>query len=399
MGSKQDFLLNKSLKGSGLSINEASIGFLSAENISFNTDQVASIVDGLELSNITLNNSEINNTPIGQNGPVDGYFNDLRLYRSLTLSGIGARSQIVWHATSGNLDINGGDINVSGCGHFGNLGLCDNTLRSTDANGDINITPNGLGTLRLNSGVQTLTTTGSWTVSAVDVTHVAKTTVSSLSGTDTNIKTEHGDIVLATDLDDRLYSAINSGTSIVTSSNGNWAVGDVIRYVPSGKVTRIVEVSNSGTQLILSVDSPFLSNGPLQIQRVASHHIEFKTRETIFTSGLVFSPEHLYFSSENTNLSISQRVATTFLHVQGVSFIGQANLSDGQTSGQNLSLQYIEGGTDCSCQILIQHALFPGMTSSGSLILAFAYPSQSVTLSWTGVSWSILSGACDLLPG
>jgi len=139
-------LTNKPLKGASLSVNSGSFDIIQANSIVLPSETIDNLVTGTQLYGVTIVNSEIINTVIGANGPNEGHFTRLTSQNDIAFLSIDGTQSATWDANYGIFNING-QFNVTNCSTLGNLGICVNTIRALNSNGDINLIPKGTGTL------------------------------------------------------------------------------------------------------------------------------------------------------------------------------------------------------------------------------------------------------------
>lgn len=137
----------KPLKGVGMS---QLIG--SFDTITANALTVPGLLSDGAISNIIIQNSEIQSTPIGVGGASVGVFSSLTSLGDFTLIGLTLGKNVVWDPIAGTFDISG-TLQVTECSFLGNLEICQNYIKATNFNGDVQIIPDGLGTIYLSGPV------------------------------------------------------------------------------------------------------------------------------------------------------------------------------------------------------------------------------------------------------
>lgn len=236
--------VSKSLKGTSIQSNLANIDTLTVNTLNVTSSTVEQLISGLAFDNVNITNSRIDNTIIGQGGPTFAFFNDLTTYGIVTFYSTDMSKTLIWDPTEGVLDITG-DLSVSGCGLFGNIDICVNTIRATNDNGSINIVPKGLGSIFLNGPINnTVTSQGNYLTNLANggVTFLCSDNIffnSSQGGSnyftfsDQVNRTLNGDISLNTDagISPKSISSIqNSGGNVVITSpvNTNLRTGNSV---------------------------------------------------------------------------------------------------------------------------------------------------------------------------
>ena len=140
--SKNTFTRSKSLKGGLLT------GAADLSSLNLPSGAISSLFNGVVLSNVTITNSEIDNTVIGVEGGNEGIFTTVYTTSDVTFESTSGLQYVTWDPDNAILDVNG-DFAVTGCATIGNIEICKNLITAINTNGDINIVPNELGTLFL----------------------------------------------------------------------------------------------------------------------------------------------------------------------------------------------------------------------------------------------------------
>jgi hypothetical protein len=264
--------LAKPLKGGSVSSNFGVFDTVSANTLILDSISIAGVFEDGILLNVTIQDSEISNTIIGVGGPNAAYFTTLQTYRDVThLSNIPGTS-MTWNADTGELYISSssGSFKVDGCSFLGNIEICRNDIKASNLNGDINIIPNGLGTLYLTGPISNYSSTGSF------LSVLPQGQVKFLAGNDIILHSSHGSMLM-TSFHDQSLTTINgdlllnvdtgitrgniSNITFTTGninistmpSNHNLQVGDIV-YFTSGSLNGGYTVGNvlSSTQFRLS---------------------------------------------------------------------------------------------------------------------------------------------------
>lgn len=238
--------------------------------------------DGI-LSNLIIQNSDIQSTAIGVSGPSVGVFTSITSLGPYTLIGFEVGSSVVWDPTDGTFTVNGTFI-VTGCSFLGNLEICSNFIKATNFNGDVEIIPNGLGSIYLKGGVINVASIGNFytQLDSGSVTFTAANSISLNSAREgislaslkaQNYTTLNGDINLQTEtgIGSKTVSSSTSTSgglySIVTTVPHNLLIGNSISIVSSSGNTLSSDlVVNS----IVSSNAFTISTGSLSIPSLAS---------------------------------------------------------------------------------------------------------------------------------
>jgi hypothetical protein len=153
--------MTKPLKGGMQAVSVGVFDTLSINSLKLETIDIAGIIEDSILTNVTIKDSEIINTVIGIAGPNVGYFTEIQTNNDVTMLGNNLGESVLWDASTGIFTING-ELDVNGCSQLGNIRICNNDIRSTNLNGEINILPNGLGNLNIRAPVDIRSSNGSF---------------------------------------------------------------------------------------------------------------------------------------------------------------------------------------------------------------------------------------------
>lgn len=248
--SKSTITPNKPLKGVALNLSSASIGDLNTDNLKISPDNLQSLMDGLNLNNVTITNSEIINSIIGSDGSNDGFFNNLTTYNNVVLYNLDKSKSVTWDPNTSILTVNGA-FTVDGCATIGNISICTNNIRSINNNGNINLIPNGFGGIYLTGPVSNIVPFGNFlsvlndgNVTFISSDYINLTSLSSSSSitsfSDQNYSTYNGNINLNTET--------GISTKLITSiiqTDGNLRITSGL---PSGvRVNDIVNIIGSNS--------------------------------------------------------------------------------------------------------------------------------------------------------
>jgi hypothetical protein len=193
----------KPLKGGSIVSNFGSFDTLSATTLLIENVDFSSLADGGTFTNSDILDATINRSTIGLNIPSIGYFTELRAFDDVTFisSVIGATAS--WDVDTGTFTISSaGSFEVVGCSKLGNLEICNNYIKAVNTNGDINLTPNGFGSVFLNGPVYNASTFGSFFI------QMTNGGVTFDVDDDINFSSSHGNANI-TSFGDQRFSTIN----------------------------------------------------------------------------------------------------------------------------------------------------------------------------------------------
>lgn len=262
----------KPLKGGQIFSNYGTFDTISATTLILDNTAVSGLIENVQFDGVTILNSNIYNTVIGADGAQAGYFTKLNTFDNVTFYGIGQDEAIYWDMENAIFTISSNvKFEVKGCSLLGNLEICNNDIKAENTNGDINLIPNGIGSIYLNGPVNQNTNYGNFTSNVLNggVTFNAKNNISltSSKGTasittfaDQTYSTKNGNYIINVDSDMN-----NTNITNVGYTNGNiYVTTPLPNTLKSGDVINITGNSMlSGNYTIGSIinDTKFLLTG------------------------------------------------------------------------------------------------------------------------------------------
>lgn len=230
----------KPLKGAASGATDVVFDTLVAGNL-----EIPGLFEDSTIFNIVIEDSVINNTIIGVDGDTIGYFSELTVNGDTFLMNNLGDIGVYWDSQNNIFNINT-DLKVTGCSILGNLEICENYIKAINNNGDVQIIPDGFGTIFLQGPITNFASNGNFSstlkngnfqVTASDYIKLTseKQGVSIGSLQAQNYTTLNGDINLTTGTGtvSKLITNIKQtiGNVIVTTStNSNLVVGDVVNF-------------------------------------------------------------------------------------------------------------------------------------------------------------------------
>jgi hypothetical protein len=328
-------LTNKPLKGTSLSANSGVFDTLEVNRIVLPAETIDGLIDGSQIVGVTITDSEIINTVIGANGANAGYFSTLSLRGDMLFRSFDGTKTATWDSINGIFGIYGG-FSVAGCSTLGNLGICENTIRSLNVNGEINIIPRQLGTINLSGPVSNIVSSignyltslnnGNVTFSSSDYINL---TSKSSSNTFTSfcgqtINTGNGDITFNTDT--------NIGNKTITSiltTNGNLVI---TTNIPSSvKIGDIVMLSNTNS-------TPLMNGSFIVTNIINSTNFSISTGSTF--SGLINNgTDGVLYKPANNNINLNASLYVKIPKNIELTFGDTTNNMYGNTGGLYLQSQ------------------------------------------------------------
>ena len=316
----------KPLKGEAIVSNFGSFDTISANSIVLQSVSIAGLFQDGVFQNVNIIDSSIDNTVIGLNVRNAGYFTTLSTNNDVNFySFVPGGGSVNWNSETSVFTING-ELKVDGCSLLGNIEICGNDIKADNANGDIRIAPNGLGTLYLNGPLVNRTSNGSalTELSSGGSTFVVKDnfTVYSSSGSanittfgDQNFTTRNGDITLSTEATPTTYNITQilntlGNTRVTTQLSHNLNAGDVVTIVSAG--TSVPD--NSYTVGTVLTSNQFLLSTPLvvpttitrgNVTKTLSNNIVLDTRNRVLLptdTKLTLGPDCNYIEGNTVGL-------------------------------------------------------------------------------------------------
>jgi hypothetical protein len=300
-------MTNKPLKGTSLSANSGVFDTLEVNSLKLPAETLDGLIDGSQIVGVTIADSEIINTVIGANGASQGFFTTLSARSTVSFYSISNTTKYVnWDPINNIFSINGG-FNAMDCSTLGNLGICENTIRALNINGDINLIPRQLGSIYLSGPItNVVSSVGNYLTSVKNgnVTFLSSDYINLTSRSSSNtftsfsgqtINTGNGDITLNTDTD-----IGNKNITSILTTGGNLVVTTTI---PSSvKEGDIVNLSN--TSSVPPMNGSFVVTNILNSTNFSiSSGSTFSGLISNGTSGVLYKPV-----SNNINLNASLHV-------------------------------------------------------------------------------------------
>ncbi|NDD53123.1 hypothetical protein EBZ39_04450 [bacterium] len=313
----------KPLKGEAIVSNFGSFDTISANSIVLQSVSIAGLFQDGVFQNVSIIDSSIDNTVIGLNVRNAAYFTTLSTNNDVNFySFVPGGGSVNWNSETSVFTIDG-ELKVDGCSLLGNIEICGNDIKADNANGDIRIAPNGLGTLYLNGPLVNRTSNGSalTELSSGGSTFVVKDnfTVYSSTGSanvttfdDQTYTTRNGDITLSTEATPTPYNITQilntlGNTRVTTQLSHNLKSGDVVTIANSG-------VDNSYTVGTVLTSNQFFLSQPLvipttitrgNVTKTLSNNIVLDTRNRIIVptnTKLTLGPDCNYITGNTVGL-------------------------------------------------------------------------------------------------
>lgn len=264
----------KALKGNSISGNTGTFDTIIAKNVIFDEATVNSLFLGSLIDGAIIINSQIDSTIIGSDQPNAATFTTLNTINDVLFSSVNTRS-VYWDSINGIFRITG-DLRVTGCGLFGNIDICTNTIQAVNTNGDINILSKGNGGLFLTGPIRNVASSGNYLTNVLNGNvifnasdYISLTSnqsyINLTSFSDQTFNTENGDISLNTEtgLGIKIITTIdffNTLVRVTTNGDSNVKIGDTISITGTNSNPNFdgtFTVTNILTPNTFNINNPF----------------------------------------------------------------------------------------------------------------------------------------------
>lgn len=329
----------KPLKGGVVTSNYGNFETLTATNLQLENISVVGLLEDGIFENVIIKDSEIINTVIGAQSPNVAYFTDLYSTQNVTFRSNVFGSDVSWDPSTLIFSINNATFRVIGCSYLGNIEICENYIRATNPDGNINIYPKDAGSIYLNGPVYNSTSTGNFysevldgniILNASDDLLFTSTGGSIISTVDNQLlTTKNGDIELRTsNLENINISLINHSTgsaTIFTDSSNYLKTGDVINL--GGIRLTVGSVLTDTSFQVNSTISSAITGGT--INKIANTNILLNTESLVKIpddTRLVFGSTNNSISGNTQNLLLTSLSDTVFAVPTSSSLIVPMNI-------------------------------------------------------------------------
>lgn len=320
--------LVKPLKGGSVTSNFGSFDTINANSVTFESMNVAGVFEDGEFFNIIIKDSELINTVIGIDGPNVGYFTTLQTSADVSLLSNISGAAVTWDPVTAEFHIASSQASfvVDGCSFLGNLEICQNFIKATNLNGDVQIIPDNLGTIYLQGPVNNVSSNGSF------YTELSKGAVSFIVDKNITLYSSHGSANITTELGQN-YSTIN---------------GDLTLSVDTGATTKsLTNVRTSGGNIFVTSDNAnqvkigdivSITNGSLSGNFTVGNVINDRIFTLTTTTGnLYFTTGGSLLKSINNNIVLNSQNLVKIPSSTRLSFGDTTNSISGTTSGLTVS--------------------------------------------------------------
>ena len=277
----------KPLKGGVVTSNYGNFETLTATNLQLENINIVGLLEDGIFESVIIKDSEIINTVIGAQSPNVGYFTDLYSTQNVTFRSNIFGSDVTWDPSTLIFSINNSSFRVNGCSYLGNIEICENYIRATNPDGNINIHPKDSGSVYVNGPFYNSTSIGNFYTEVLNGSVILNSKFDLLfnSTRGSNILTvdsqklitKNGDIELRTsNIENVQASLINhsaGSTVIFTNTSSYLKVGDIINL--SGINLTVGSILSDTSFVVNSTISSTITGGT--INKVANTNILLNT--------------------------------------------------------------------------------------------------------------------------
>jgi hypothetical protein len=395
----------KSLKGYLLALDNINIGNLTVDTITAVGDlgeSVESLYD-TKITNSVIESCYIDASAIGFNIPTQARFTKLDTDEDVTFSsnvqlGLFTR-EARWQYEQGILNIKG-DLKVTENANLGNLKIYNNTIETTNGNGNIILLPNTAGRIFLTGAVNIDATTGNFN------TNIQNGNVSMISSEYIRLLSQYAGTTISS-FSDQLYSCRNGDINIYTDTG--IISKNITNIIATSGNIRITSSTNTDLRqgdsiTISSSNSNPNLNGVFTVKSILNRTSFFvdTTTASLITSGntgsfLKLPSNNINLASNNINLASNNDInlaSDNNINLASKNFITipqDIKLTFGITNG-NTVLNSIHGNTsglylNSTSKIIIPQTILLQIGTSGSNYINFDGSSLNLN-SYNGVTIS-----------
>jgi hypothetical protein len=331
--------LSKPLKGGSIIGNTGQFNTISANSISLESINVAGLFEEGIFLNVVIQDSELRNCVIGANGRNALFASTITSSDNVTFNSYLPGANVSWDATTGLFYISS-NLQVGGCSQLGNIEICNNDITSTNLNGNINVTPNGLGGIYLNAPIYNKSSNGSL------YSEMSNGGASFIMNNDIVMYSSHGSVALTT-LTGQTYASkngnltlsVDNGLTTGNLSGVNFTGGNILvktsssHNLVSGNVITLSNSLLSGAYTVgtLLGDNSFLLTTTLGNLSTSSATGGSFTRSP--TSNIILDSKNLVLIPQNTHLSFGDTTNAVWGNTGGLLLTSTNNITF--SSGSN----------------------------------------------------------------
>jgi hypothetical protein len=252
----------KPLKGGSVSSNIGVFDTVTTTTLKLENLNIAGVFEDGILLNVIIQDSEIKNTVIGIDGPNVGYFTELQTRSDVTFLSNVPGAAVSWDPDTGLFYISS-TFKVSGCSELGNIEICNNSITSTNPNGDIILDPDGFGSVYINAPVYNSSSIGSF------YSEFSQGGMSFVVDDDIVMYSSHGSASLTT-FNDQTLSTINGDLTLSVDQGRTSVVISQVQY-SGGNISISTSLANHlQPGDVITVTGNSLANGNFTVGSIMS---------------------------------------------------------------------------------------------------------------------------------
>lgn len=314
-------------------IRNISSGGITLENVNIQSGNINGVIIG------SIQPGSITSTTFTSGTPGNGY--------TACFFGNIVGDSACWLPVNGQWNIQG-DLLVRDISDLGSLRLSQNTISSTNTNGNINISPNGSGITTINSGLTLNTLSGNILHQTQNGLYYLSTTKTNtlVSGGNTLVSTDNGDISLSTGNSRVIFniSFITIGTTfttITTTIANGFTIGQKIIFTNTNSTPNI-----NGTYTINSIVSTvsftILLTVPITVSGTTGN-VQLTNNIYLSASNNIFVPTNvpIIFGNNTSNPSLISDGTNTTLTSSNIIVNGNFTVN-GTTTTSNSTIVTIQ---------------------------------------------------------
>jgi hypothetical protein len=330
----------KPLKGGTVTSNLGVFDTISANTIVLESINISGVFEDGILLGATIRDSFIDSSVIGAGGATEAYFTNLQTTSTVTFYNQLLNKFVRWDPITSIFRVNG-ELRVDDCSQLGNLRICSNTINATNLNGDVNIIPNGSGSIYLTGPIYNVVTSGSYYGEYTNggITQIAKNNII-LNSTSASI--------LLTSKESQSLTSVTSDINITST------VGNITLNTPNF----IKILDNSKLSFGATCNNIYSSGGNLNIQTCNDLNLEVPNTNKILIpeiTKLQFSTVgniQLFSSSGSLNIngtntlfinnSLTQINSTNVRFYDPIITLADYNLVSNDTKDRGIEFKYFD---------------------------------------------------------
>jgi len=373
--------LNKPLKGGSVNSNVGNFDTITATSLKLENVNIVGLFEDGVLLNVLIEDSEINNTIIGLNGRNAAYFSSVDTSKDVTMNSSIYGTGVFWDSQNAQFYIQGsqGSFRVDGCSVLGNIEICRNDIMADNINGDINIIPNGGGTIYVKGPFYQQASSGNF--SSV----LSGGGATFLVDNDIVMYSSHGSALIST-LQNQNYTTINGDLALNVDTgiqntiirNVQYSTGNisVTTFLPNHLTTGNVIAISSGSLVGNFTVGSIISDTVFRLTSTSG------SANTVVTGGsLIKFPNNSIILNSQLYVKVPENTKVTFGDT--------SNAVSGSTAGLLLQSSHSITLNPSSGNVIIPQSTPLQFGSSGNTYVAFNGTSLGVNSSTVALNGDV----------